>query len=229
MAVAHSPSSADQTADVALISSSPLHFASQMASYEDPVPCCPPQSSMIGFAELVSSDSSGYGRWGFEATATISGHVEDATSRTMSQYARSSPRLPYMDPSSFVNLSDTEIGDDFLFPQITLKAPKAFRPRKVRDNQFSLNKSYVLCTLRSYPSMMLPGDTLPPFIHPQCLFDISGDDQVHHKSLPGPLATCAAIVQMFSVKNDGNAIFIWKAIRMEQERLLDEVRHLSLK
>ncbi|MCJ1331273.1 hypothetical protein MMC10_007961 [Thelotrema lepadinum] len=66
--------------------------------------------------------------------------------------------------------------------------------------------------------MMLPGDSPPPFIHPQLGTETARDGRTIYQSLPRPLASCAAIMQMCSVKNEGNVLFIWRAIRMEQER-----------
>lgn len=111
-------------------------------------------------------------------------------------------------PGSFSDL------DSFIFRQPTLKAPKAFQVRKLRHREFSLNRNYVLSTLRSYPSMLL-GSKPPPFIHPESMVDIS----TGNKNLPGPLAACAVLVRWFLVKDKSNDIFIWNCIRMEQEKL----------
>ncbi|KAI9742856.1 MAG: hypothetical protein M1818_003585 [Claussenomyces sp. TS43310] len=222
--VAYPHTSADQNAELALTSTSTLKLTSQLATNEDINTYFPLQSSIIDFAALVPSESSDYGRWNFECADTNSTYMRDPAAQTVSQYMSPSPRLPYSEPSSFMDSSNIEIVDALLFDHITPKAPRAFWPRAVRDHQFSLNRSYVLCTLRSYPHMILSTQNLPPFIHLQCLIDIPRDDGVIHKSLPGSLATCAAITQMWSVKNESNAVFIWKAIRMEQERLSAEVR-----
>lgn len=123
-------------------------------------------------------------------------------------------RVLYHEAAPDHQISNLDIMKALMFPEFNAKALKAFWPRRIRDNQFSLNKAYVLNTLRSLPSMLVPGKGQPPFIHPQCLTN---------GSPPGPLATCAAIVQMMSVRNESNAVFIWKAIRMEQERLSSEV------
>lgn len=105
-----------------------------------------------------------------------------------------------------------------------LRAPRAFRPRKVHLRQLFLNRKYVICTLSTYPYMMLPDKGVPPFIHPQFrINEVDRDGQLPQTSLPGPLATCAGIMAMWSVKNNNNSIFIWRAIRTEQERLSHEV------
>lgn len=110
-----------------------------------------------------------------------------------------------------------------LVTQPVLRAPRSFRPRQVRYRQLSLNRKFVICTLSAYPHMLLPGKGMPPFIHPRCLIQGSDPDGHVAQALPGPLATCAGIVALWSVKNRTNSVFVWRAIRAEQERLLEEV------
>jgi hypothetical protein len=122
-----------------------------------------------------------------------------------------------IDFSSFEDLNP-------LWIEPVLRAPRAFSPKRVRYRQLSLNRKYVICTLMAYPHRMLAGKTLPPFMHPQCL--IKESDQGNRDtqtSFSGPLATCAGIIAMWSVKNKNNSIFIWRAIRTEQERISEEV------
>ena len=102
------------------------------------------------------------------------------------------------------------------------RAPRAFTLKRVRYRQLSLNRKFVICTLSAYPHMMLPDKAMPPFIHPRCLAHGSSQDGRVVQALPGPLATCAGIIALWSVKNKTNNVFIWRAIRAEQERLLEE-------
>jgi hypothetical protein len=105
-----------------------------------------------------------------------------------------------------------------------LRAPRAFWPKTVRYRKLSLNIKYVICTLSAYPHMMLPDKGMPPFIHPKCLArDFDQVERVTRTSLPGPLATCAGIIALWSAKNENNSFFIWRAIRAEQERISEEV------
>ncbi|TAQ87225.1 hypothetical protein B7494_g4451 [Chlorociboria aeruginascens] len=95
------------------------------------------------------------------------------------------------------------------FDQIIPNAPKSFRPRHSHNNLLALNRSFVICTLRSYAYMIVPNKSLPPFIHPLCLVDVSGDYLMQQASLPKPLALCAAI----SVKyNDVDAVAALQAV-----------------
>jgi hypothetical protein len=105
-----------------------------------------------------------------------------------------------------------------------LRPPRSFRPRKVQHRHLSLNRKYVICTLSAYPHMMLPGKDLPPFIHPRWQIKSDCEDgRVSQTSLPDPLAACSGIIAMWSVKNENNSGFIWKAIRSEQEKISEEV------
>jgi hypothetical protein len=106
---------------------------------------------------------------------------------------------------------------------LTLRAPRAFDPKRVCHRQLSLNRKYVVVRLSAYPRMMLPGNGMPPFIHPRCsVGDISSQGEVAQTFLPRPLATCSGIIAMWSVKNKDNCALIWKAIRTEQERISEE-------
>lgn len=223
--VAVPPASTGQGVDLALNSTPALDFASLSTVWDIDGPYNLLQQSASETGELVSLDSTNSVGWNLEYSDILSAHVDHAFVQPTYQYARTSPRLRYLEPRSTPEFPSPDIADAFFFDRITLKAPKSFAPRRVQGNQFSLNRKYVLCALQSYPYMILPGKkSLPPFIHPQCMVDIASGDGAVKRSLPGPLATCAAIVQMFSAKNESNAIFIWKAIRMEQERILTEVR-----
>ena len=139
--------------------------------------------------------------------------------------------LSYSQPKPYPDLSSTDAVETLTFEHLLPKPPKAFYPRTMRNHQFSLNRKYMICTLRSYPSMMVPGKTrtLPAFIHPQSLGYKYKDDRFSNSPLSNPLENCLAIMQMWSVKNKGNTQFIWRTIRMEQERVLAEVRRSSRK
>lgn len=141
-----------------------------------------------------------------------------------SQNTRGPLQLSYPNPTTrSTGVLEPEIEEDiFTFSQLLPKPPRGFFPRTTRNQQFSLNRKYMITTLHSYPFAMLPGKSqkLPAFIHPQSLGRGS-------KNVPGggdsPLENCLAIVQMWSVKNEANSKLIWKTVRLEQERLSSEV------
>jgi len=222
------------SADQVIISStlepaaSTIDFASELAVYEHGYDSYPPQNVVTGSMQLDFSDR---GRWSLGGTtstyplSTDFVYLENTFPPSPIQYPRNSPKVSNFQhhnppfPNPFDNFNTPSI-----FTQPSLKAPKAFWQRSIGASQYSLNINYVLATLRSYPSKFIPGKSLPPFIHPKYKDDICKDDRMPREPFPRPLATCAAILQMCTVKNKNNTLFIWQGIRMEQERLSEEVR-----
>ena len=182
--------------------------------YELTYPFRPLQGQAIDSMELVSSDSS---TWSMQPTDFLSGYIEDVT------YPQPSPTIFGSMPHSSTNYLNCGMIDASLYGRVIPKAPKLFGLYTVQPKRLSLSRNFVICTLHSYPRMMLPGDSPPPFIHPQLGTETARDGRTIYQSLPRPLASCAAIMQMCSVKNEGNVLFIWRAIRMEQERFSLEV------
>ena len=169
------------------------------------------QRQILDSAELVPSDS---WTWDIQHANFLTGYVGGVP------YPQSpSPIIDSLPPSSFGHLS-SGIMDASIRDRVVPKAPKLFGLHAVQSQRLSLNRDYVLCTLRSWPRMMLPGNSPPPFIHPYLW---TQDGRIAQDSLPKPLANCAAIMQMCSVKNESNVAIIWRAIRMEHERLSLEV------
>jgi hypothetical protein len=125
---------------------------------------------------------------------------------------------------SFMNGFDQGLGFDNLpnIYQPSPRYPRLFWPKEAPHQELSLNRKYVLVNLKNYPRMMLSTsrDGMPPFVHSKRPSQDCSDDP----SLPGPLARCAGIVAMWSVRTKHNSVHIWKAVRTEQERLLQEVR-----
>lgn len=79
-------------------------------------------------------------------------------------------------------------------------------------NPLAQNHSWRLIRmLRSIPRMMVRRENFPPFIHSHWQHD-----------LPGPLANCMKIAQLFCTRNSGNSALVWNTIRLEQERLARE-------
>lgn len=73
-------------------------------------------------------------------------------------------------------------------------------------------------TLKSYPQMMLRPDTLPPFIHPAWVSDgVFDSDHLE------PLNNCISLVHMVSSRVRGSRKLFWRNVRMECERLCEEV------
>lgn len=109
---------------------------------------------------------------------------------------------------------------------VSLSRERPLRPFRAFDRRFSATPSnsllwrYVVSTLRSYSRMNVGDNQLPPFIHPK-----GGQQgrQITDCRLLERLAACSAITTWWS-KNNSDRVFMWKVIRMEQERLSEEVR-----
>ncbi|KAG9231563.1 hypothetical protein BJ875DRAFT_113309 [Amylocarpus encephaloides] len=197
-----------------------VDFGSPWIAWENVEILNPLDDSANESANLVSSGISNYERWNLDGSELVGGIQNDFINESTIQN-QSRPQHSIFEVDSPMDVSNIDFADTSWLSPIMPRAPKLFGQRK-RDNQLSLNKNYLLCSLRTYPHMMLPGKSLPPFIHPTSMIDMQREDRTTQKTLPGPLANCAAIVQMYSVKNNSNAVFIWKAVRMEQERISAE-------
>lgn len=75
----------------------------------------------------------------------------------------------------------------------------------------------ILHTLKSYPLMMLRLNTLPPFVHPSL---VSGNVENVHME---PVTICISLVHMISSGVLGSRKLFWKNVRLECERLSEEV------
>lgn len=76
-------------------------------------------------------------------------------------------------------------------------------------------------TLQSYPLMLLRSKTLPPFIHPSMI--TSDDENVHMESL----TNCLSLIHMISTGIQTSRKLFWKNVRMECERLSEEVHWIA--
>jgi hypothetical protein len=75
----------------------------------------------------------------------------------------------------------------------------------------------ILHTLKSYLRMMLLHNALPPFIHPRTIstdFDRGNTE---------PLTNCISLVHMIGTNVKGSRKLFWKNVRLECERLLEDV------
>ncbi|KAF2669837.1 hypothetical protein BT63DRAFT_423815 [Microthyrium microscopicum] len=103
--------------------------------------------------------------------------------------------------------------------QLVPRAVKAFWPKGIKWRQLSLVRKYVLSSLKSYSNILLSDYKMPPFIHPICM---RREKVLPDISQPGILARCAGIMAIWSTRSKDNQHYIWKIIRMEQERLSAE-------
>jgi hypothetical protein len=113
------------------------------------------------------------------------------------------------------NYATTDPLGQHLIPRGT----RAFGPKGLEGRQLSLVKKFVLSTLQTYPKMMLSDTDMPPFIPHMWMAE---ENRHAENSQPGPLARCAGIVSLWSTKNRNNKQYLWKILRIEQERLSEE-------
>lgn len=123
-------------------------------------------------------------------------------------------------------VSVTESLSSLDFGQIIPQVPEPFSIKKIANGQFSLNRSFVLCTLKSYPRMFHLRD-LPPFIHPYYAYgnNTPGCQSATTKYDQPPLQNCAVIIRWHFVADEDQVMYVWRTMRVELERLLTEVSY----
>ena len=95
--------------------------------------------------------------------------------------------------------------------------------RNFSEPELDLTGDLTLHILRSYLYVMADRDSVPPFIHPkyQNLMEMG-------TSRPSPLYAAMKLAKMLFLGRRMNKTLIWRLIRMEQERLLNDVRTTTL-
>jgi hypothetical protein len=73
--------------------------------------------------------------------------------------------------------------------------------------------------LTSYPAMMRDHGSLPPFIHPHLLGNVQDSDSRSFESL----TTCMSLMQMFGSDVYGSRKLAWRNVRLECERMSEDV------
>ena len=99
-------------------------------------------------------------------------------------------------------------------PSYTIRS-LVHRPRVNTVTQRIAN--LILRTLKSYPLMMLRHNALPPFIHPKFISSDFKNNQME------PLTNCISLVHMISHGIQGSRKLFWKNVRLECERLCEQV------
>lgn len=96
--------------------------------------------------------------------------------------------------------------------------------REFSQVDLQLTSDLALHILNSYLYTMTDQGSPPPFIHPsyQYLKEIDTDR-------PSPLSAAMNLAKMLFIGHGANKTLIWKLIQTEQERLLYDVRAMTLK
>ena len=158
-----------------------------------------------------------------DADVDFTGLLDPLTKDQTVQYPllRSSSLLRHSDPSSDPTF---QVQQSIPFPNISI-------PPIPIDNVRSLIRrprvetgaqriaSLILNVLKSYPLMMLRHNTLPPFVHPHLI-----SSNVEETAME-PLTDCISLVHMISSEVKGSRKLFWKNVRLECERLCQEVSY----
>jgi hypothetical protein len=107
-------------------------------------------------------------------------------------------------------------------PASLIPQPKsAFLARlRMPDPVSQHSATLVVQTLRAFPQMMLQRQTFPPFIHPHW----HRTSTATRTAVPEPLANCMSVAHIFASLTSETKPFLWRTIRAEQRRFIDEVR-----
>jgi hypothetical protein len=95
---------------------------------------------------------------------------------------------------------------------------------RITDPVSQHSASLVVQTLRAFLQMMLRRQTFPPFIHPHW----HPPSTAIRAGVPEPLANCMSVAHMFASLTSETKPFLWRTIRAEQRRFIDEVRSYFL-
>lgn len=96
---------------------------------------------------------------------------------------------------------------------------------RISDPVSQRSTTLLLQALRALPRMMLRRQTFPPFIHPHW----HRPSTATRTAVPEPLANCMSVAHIFASSTFETKPFLWRTIRAEQRRFIDEVGSLSSK
>ena len=109
------------------------------------------------------------------------------------------------------------IAPNWSVPAVPTPNPHSLVKRPKINAGTERTATLILHTLKSYVLTMLRHNSLPPFIHPSF---------VSAEFFMEPLTNCINLVHMISGEMKGSRKLFWRNVRMECERLCDEVRVL---
>lgn len=116
-------------------------------------------------------------------------------------------------------------------PFQVLSAPASLTPQpnsaflarlRMSDPVSQHSATLVVQTLRAFPQMMLRRQTFPPFVHPHW----HRPSTATSTAVPEPLANCMSVAHIFASLTSETKPFLWRTIRAEQRRFIDEVGSL---
>ncbi|KAI1426484.1 hypothetical protein F5Y12DRAFT_713214 [Xylaria sp. FL1777] len=183
---------------------------------DDPFLTFPLRWDMMGESQLEKSQPNIH-------SAAPMGHSVEAAVAAECLPQSDRPSLPRGEDERSVDMDESTVA-------IHVKRYKhLLAHRRGMTNELPLMARTLTGQIQNYPTMLIRGSRLPPFIYPQCVLNNRLSHHCTattgmHQCFPEPLANCAALTQMFYSRISGNTQFIWKAIYDEQKRLYDEYR-----
>jgi hypothetical protein len=148
------------------------------------------------------------------------------TSSVLTDSIRSSGSQVATDASSCQNREPRRV--DFMTQAKPTQTDEMFIRQTNLPPECTITMNIILNQILSYPSMMIKGGQLPPFIFPRCAME--GEEAYRicsskgfHQCLPKALAICCSILQSFEVKTPQCEGFLWESISREQARFQNEV------
>ncbi|KAK9481821.1 hypothetical protein V1527DRAFT_478423 [Lipomyces starkeyi] len=105
--------------------------------------------------------------------------------------------------------------------------PLLLTQKKTSTISQSLSSNHLFKVLLSYPTDLLSGISLPPFIHPHTYCPLNRskcacDSVLVHHFFPTPLANCISIMHMWQTRTPESKALVWRTIMSEQQRLSNE-------
>jgi hypothetical protein len=120
--------------------------------------------------------------------------------------------------------TDEEQQASALFHLAIPSQPTCFPPLLIQRQFEGLGRqktaNLILHTFKSYPLMMMHHNSLPPFIHPRLVSSEADNDDME------ALNNCISLLHILANGVPGSRKLFWRNVRMECERLHEQVRRL---
>lgn len=203
-----------------LVADSPIVENRQEASNDGDVIL----DSALVLSDLELANTGGGGEYldwddpGIDFAGLLNPQTNDETIQYPSSGASSLTRHSTPSTNPTIQVQQVISSPNVSIPRVPTSAVRSLIQRPKMKTGAQKIAKLMLHTLKSYPRMMLRHNTLPPFIHPHL---ISSDVENNHKE---PVTNCISLVHMISSGVQGSRKLFWKNVRLECERLCEEVR-----
>lgn len=175
-----------------------LHYDTQLAGKDFP--------EMLDLEAVQSSFD-----WGFEGNLGFTSSPFLETNFIMSRTNQSSEQQ-ILSRQSFSSAIPDPISSAHIL--------RSLAPRYLRDTKVQTSALFLTRILGSYPDMMMRKENFPPFVHSITF----AEHQDNKEFFPEALINCMSIAQIFANRKKETNKFMWRTIKMEQEKIWSEVR-----